>query len=282
MALLLSLTAPVLPLLAAAPPAESFSPFEYAWLALGTLVTGFVATRIFTPGGAQVDVERYGRGEAVAAVLLGIFFTLMAVAQFTSEPAAIKDEPITVRQIVSLQLSLGFFLLMVLAALRASGRSLRLLFGLDRDRYFVIAFIGVILAFTTWPLVSAGALLTKRFAVDPNELQSVVKLFQTSPWGLKRATIIFSAVVVAPVVEEIFFRGIIYGAAKRYGGLPAAMIFSAALFAFIHGSVPALGGLFVLALGLAIAYEFTGSILAPIVMHATFNASSLALMLYAK
>ena len=39
-----------------------------------------------------------------------------------------------------------------------------------------------------------------------------------------------SAVVIAPLSEELFFRGIIYGVAKKYGGFAAALIFNATLF----------------------------------------------------
>ena len=51
------------------------------------------------------------------------------------------------------------------------------------------------------------------------------------------------------------------------------------LFAATHGSLSAFGGLFTLAVCLNIAYERTGSLLVPIVVHAMFNLTSL-LVLY--
>jgi membrane protease YdiL (CAAX protease family) len=107
-----------------------------------------------------------------------------------------------------------------------------------------------------------------------------VKFFQGAGRERERLAVVISAVVIAPLSEELFFRGIIYGVAKKYGGVAAALIFNATLFAFIHGSLPAFGGLFILAACLTLAYEFSGSLYVPIVMHACFNASQLAQMFF--
>ena len=58
---------------------------------------------------------------------------------------------------------------------------------------------------------------------------------------------------------------------KSSGRFPAIMI-SSVLFALIHGHLPSLPGLLVLAVGLALVYERCGSLWAPISMHAGFNA----------
>jgi membrane protease YdiL (CAAX protease family) len=82
-------------------------------------------------------------------------------------------------------------------------------------------------------------------------------------------------VVAAPVTEELVFRGCLYGLVRQIGGRWAAVAVSALLFALIHGHVPSLPGLVILAVGLAWLYEATGSLWAPIALHAGFNALSI-------
>ncbi|MGE9270218.1 MAG: CPBP family intramembrane glutamic endopeptidase, partial [Verrucomicrobiales bacterium] len=85
-----------------------------------------------------------------------------------------------------------------------------------------------------------------------------------------------TAVIVAPLTEEVLFRGYLYGVAKRFCGRHAAVIFSSLIFAAIHHNAMALLPLCFLAVFLALAYEWTGSIWAPIGIHLVFNASTVA------
>ena len=83
--------------------------------------------------------------------------------------------------------------------------------------------------------------------------------------------------VVAPVAEEIFFRGIVYNAWLREFGVRRAIIGSAALFALIHGSIFVIPAIFGLGIALALLYRRTRSLPASMAMHATFNGITLAL-----
>jgi membrane protease YdiL (CAAX protease family) len=87
------------------------------------------------------------------------------------------------------------------------------------------------------------------------------------------------AVVVAPICEEVVFRGFLYPLAKRYAGVWAAVISSGLLFAVAHPSLMALLPLAVLGMGLAVIYERTRSIWAPIAVHAVFNGATVAIQL---
>ncbi len=83
--------------------------------------------------------------------------------------------------------------------------------------------------------------------------------------------------IVAPIFEEIFFRGVIFGAIRRWNTL-AAIIFSTALFAACHlPAVPVtqvVGGLV-----FAIAYHLSGSLVTPIVIHVLGNLAIFSLSL---
>jgi uncharacterized protein len=91
--------------------------------------------------------------------------------------------------------------------------------------------------------------------------------------GLRdRLLLILSAIVVAPISEELIFRGYIFGVLRRYAGRWWAMVISASVFAAIHAHIPSLAGLFVLAVALTLVYEGAGSLWASILMHALFNS----------
>src|SRR6059036_2683736 len=87
--------------------------------------------------------------------------------------------------------------------------------------------------------------------------------------------IIVFAVAIAPVVEEFLFRFFIYGVLKRYFGRLLGITFSALLFAAAHAHLPSFAPLFVLGSCFAIAYEWSGSLLVSMTMHAIFNAITL-------
>ncbi len=89
----------------------------------------------------------------------------------------------------------------------------------------------------------------------------------------------FSAVVVAPVCEEVIFRGYLYGVAKRYCGPVGGAICSALVFSAAHASLVALLPLALFGLLLVWLYERTGSLWAPIIVHACFNAATVMVLM---
>ena len=86
------------------------------------------------------------------------------------------------------------------------------------------------------------------------------------------------AVIAAPLCEEFIFRGLIFGGMRRSMPLPLAMLLSAGLFAIVHPAV-SMAPVFVLGLGTAFAYHRTRTLLAPMLVHAIYNAAVLTPML---
>ena len=115
-----------------------------------------------------------------------------------------------------------------------------------------------------------------------NEPQDIVDILTSSDSTAVVVLIVIFAIVIAPMVEEFLFRGFAYPALKqRWGPWPALTLVSL-VFAAIHPPVPVMGPIFVLAIGLGLAYELTGSLLAPITMHALFNAANISMVLYVR
>lgn len=123
------------------------------------------------------------------------------------------------------------------------------------------------------PLLALGtardwAYRAMQWKLTPQDL--VWKLMTTDSRELTLVVIVF-AVVVAPFCEELFFRGLAYPALKQRWGTPMAITVVSVLFALIHLHVPSLPLLLMLAVGLTLAYEYTGSLVTPVTMHALFN-----------
>lgn len=94
------------------------------------------------------------------------------------------------------------------------------------------------------------------------------------PAGPKNMLLLFLVGgIVAPVAEEVFFRGILYSFFRRWGVL-VALILSTGIFLLAHplkGAFPVTQ--FVGGVVFAVAYEVEGSLMAPIVIHMLGNLS---------
>jgi len=95
-------------------------------------------------------------------------------------------------------------------------------------------------------------------------------LLAPAPWPVRTATL-FVAVIIAPFIEELLFRGIMLPFLARRFGLLVSVLMTSAVFAVIHFHVPSLLPLFLLSIAFSFAYARTGSLWVPFGMHALFN-----------
>lgn len=84
--------------------------------------------------------------------------------------------------------------------------------------------------------------------------------------------------VVAPIVEELLFRGLIYQYLRRHQSLAVAVSISAAAFAVVHFIPVLFPSLFGLGVVLALLVERYGSIYPAIVLHALNNTIAVLLV----
>ena len=129
-------------------------------------------------------------------------------------------------------------------------------------------------------LCAVMALVASRLPKDVEE-QLLVIFFRSEVRQHHYAgmiSMVLTAAVLAPLQEEFLFRGYLYPVFKRYLTGWGSAFATALLFALLHANVTALPGLFLLALCLTAAYEWSGSLLVPIGMHALFNSVSLLSM----
>jgi len=108
------------------------------------------------------------------------------------------------------------------------------------------------------------------------KVQDTVAIFQKEKNVAVLILMGITAAVVAPICEEVVFRGYLYPAVKRFAGPWMSGLCTALMFSAAHGSVSALLPLFVFGLALAALYELTGSIWAPMAAHFLFNTVTVA------
>ncbi len=122
-------------------------------------------------------------------------------------------------------------------------------------------------------------LVQKMWVNLPTPPQEAVKMLAQSSRFRETALLVFFAVLVAPVTEELFFRAGLYRFLKSR--LPASGAVAAAsfLFALSHFNLESFLPLFVLGWLLTRLYERTGHIAAPILFHALFNLATILLIL---
>lgn len=111
--------------------------------------------------------------------------------------------------------------------------------------------------------------------------QMIVKALEETPDPLTKIAVAVTVGLGAPFMEELVFRGFLYGVAKRFTHWTYAALASSLFFAVVHGNVMSLLPLTLLGLLFVAAYEQTKSLLVPMVMHAVFNLFQVAVMFYA-
>jgi len=112
------------------------------------------------------------------------------------------------------------------------------------------------------------------------DLQEAIQLFMDTDSLVTRASFIFFAVVIAPILEEGLFRGILQPLLIRRFGSVAGVVLVALGFAALHVDVGTFITLALFSLALSLAYARTGSLWVPVLMHALFNAANLTLLIF--
>jgi membrane protease YdiL (CAAX protease family) len=113
----------------------------------------------------------------------------------------------------------------------------------------------------------------------PLEQQELLLLFEANPPLTWAIPVIFTAIAVAPVCEELLFRGGIYRFLKGKIPTTLATLCTGVIFALLHWNWNAFFPLFFLSIFLTRLYEREGSLHAPIIVHGLLNANSIVLAL---
>ena len=152
---------------------------------------------------------------------------------------------------------------------------------------FFMAFFNLL---AVWPLILAAVTITiffvKLFSGQEYQMQQHQQLEMVTeyPQLPLRIMIVFVAVVIAPLLEEMIFRGFVQTTIRSFINIRnsawPAIAASSVFFAIMHADPAHWPALFVLGVCLGYSYEKSGSLFRPIFIHLLFNAASVTIVLY--
>jgi membrane protease YdiL (CAAX protease family) len=127
----------------------------------------------------------------------------------------------------------------------------------------------------TFVLGAALRWVLNEFGIETPPVQEPLRVLATGPAA---PFAIFTIVVIAPVAEELFFRGMLFQAMRQRLGFWAAAVASGLVFGAVHGEPFVIVLTTAVGVFLAWLYQLRGTLLVPILAHAVFNALGVALI----
>jgi len=141
---------------------------------------------------------------------------------------------------------------------------------------------GILLLLMSLPFVLGLTYLSERLFGAHDSVNPLIPELLTARTPLLMIFLVLAAVIMAPLVEETLFRGLLFRAANARMPFWVAAIGTGLLFGAVHGELVALLPISLLGAVFAFLTRRTGSLLASATAHAGFNAfESLMLLLTA-
>ena len=232
----------------------------------------------------KVPVQGFGLVDVVG---ISLFFGFYASTWFASSQADTGERLSDMEN-----LNLGLLTMLIL-----QGFQIFFVVVLIFGRMNVVETFGLRWRRTWWQVVFAPAVVLSMYAfmhflqvigfndwlasfIEGDGTQEAVKLLSETKDPLTLGLMATVVCIGAPLCEEVVFRGYLYAAVKRFTNIPFAVIFTGLFFGAVHGNLLGLLPLTILGVLLALAYEYTGSLWAPIAIHFCFNAPTTAVQIY--
>lgn len=209
------------------------------------------------------SLQPYRWPDSLFCLILGIYFLTLVASSSENRLLTLKDIQMgTVFYVLLDLIILSYLLLRHLHPIQ--------LFGIQKLSGIRILKMATFWLIALYPLIFLVQIGVENIA-GLDTPQPLVQFLIKNSHLSDRITVGLLAVIVAPLTEELIFRGYLYGVMRKYAGRLAAIFVSSCLFAAIHQHLAAFPGLFLLAVALCLVYEATGCLLVSIVMHALFN-----------
>ncbi len=229
-------------------------------------------------------VRRPWQGIDVLLIMLFYIVTHVGAYRLYSLVEPVVDDPessMAVQLSLAAALQLGGLAFILWLAIRHRG-GWRKAFGRERGRPLSPLWLAAVIYLAIWPvqLVATplyhGLLRMLKISVD---MQESLIILTTTDSPIVLAALLFMALIVAPVAEELFFRGILLPVFRRRLGIWPAVILSSLVFALIHFHIPSFTGLFIVAIACSLAALWGKSVVPAIWLHALFNTVNTLLVL---
>ncbi len=231
---------------------------------------------------ARPPEVRWGLREAILCLVLAqLFAPFWAAWVFGLGGQELGDDPTNLLLFIGANVGLWLaYLLGPLAVSHRLGRGpradfdVRIIGGWEAAEAVMIG-IGlqlIALPLLYWPI--------GRFVdVDPGESARAIVELVDGPFDVVLITL--AVVLVAPVVEELFYRGLLLPALTAATGPVVGIVGSALIFALVHQQLVVIPGLTLFGLVVAWQTATSGRVGPAIVTHMAFNATTVVQLLLA-
>jgi membrane protease YdiL (CAAX protease family) len=268
-------------------------PLATTWLIAALLVLAAATTFwVFRPAFAGPEAARRDLGThrlAFGSLVVVLFLTgVLTLPMAAVQRAASAREAFTTETFVSAILATEASMLVVLYfRLIAPGAVTWRDLGLRPLPVEKVLRIGLLAGLGGFVLAALVGSALAQVGLRPNQVDELRFIRREGPASF--AAVLIAAAVCAPVVEELFFRGFLFGLYRRRQPLWVAYLVPGVIFALLHlqpalmspPQMVGLGiGIFVLGTVLTLVYQRTDSLFPGMVAHAFNNATGL-LLLYA-
>lgn len=232
-------------------------------------------------GASGVGVNPYPLFEAFAIYLFLMEIVTPIVVQALATRASIRDVAVSLIVMMVVNGAISALSILWLAVLLRGSSSNLSAVGLKWDAVAKDLLHGFVAYVSMLPwiwLTSVLSMLISKWLFgrlsEPAHPVAQVMMFTSSRALI--ITVFLMGVLIAPMIEELIFRGALYGALRwRIGILPSAIL-SSLLFALLHPqSIVGVPPLFIIGVSLSLLYEVRRSIIGCIFAHALINFVSL-------
>ena len=224
-------------------------------------------------------------GMQVVAALIAIF-ALISAAIARHGQSILQDQTFLTHTLMQRYLGMMGWILIIsdvaavlifLFIVKGRHESFRETVGLRRFRPLLVVALLMLGAGLSLLLNSGTQILSTLFPSITSSGNSTLnaafdQLFSSAPG-------IVSIILIAPIAEEIAFRGMVFGVLRQKLALPVALIVQAVIFGVFHGNIAQ--GLMAFGLGCLLAWVYlrSGSIICAMLVHFAFNGTTVLITL---
>jgi len=148
----------------------------------------------------------------------------------------------------------------------------------DRSRMASLVGTGILVGVGVLILSALIQGVMRTIGVQQTQLASLECVREFPIWGF--LGVVLAGSVMAPIAEELYFRGFVFGSYRRTRSPLVAYGVTSLLFATLHLNLPALLPILVLSLVFCYAYQRTGSIVPSMVGHALNNTTAFCILYF--
>ena len=255
-------------------------------IVIDLIVSSAILRKVFDIRSLSPPQAAWTVWDACKVVILFLFFgyiLVIAEAFLSMVAPGLKSE--NVRMIVNTSvLDITAVVLVIYFAVTQYKGSLGAL-GLSAKNFFKNVFYGVTGYIALIPvlvlILAITAVVINVTRYIPAKQPVVELLLKEKDAAFLAYSSLFAA-ILGPVIEELFFRGFLYGAFKKYIGVFWAMMITAAIFATLHAHIVGFVPIMALGVLLAYLYEKTGTLVSSITVHMMHNLSMVFLVFLIK